>query len=113
MRTSKQAVALIGVVWLSLLLMTAVLATADGTISANGTVNAIKAAERKINITHGPIPELDWPGMTMDFAISKAVSLEKVEVGAAVVFELHKEADGSFVIESLKPMEKPAHSHGH
>ena len=109
MRKSTELSALVAVASSCLLVLAAVSATADGTISGSGTVNEIKAAERKVNITHGPIPELKWPGMTMDFELSEAVSIEKIEVGATVVFELHKRPDGSFVIESLKP----AHSHDH
>ena len=123
-------ITVMGVVSLGLLVGPAVPALADGTVSGSGTVNAIKAAERKINITHGPIAELKWPGMTMDFGVSKAVSLDRLKVGTAVVFELLKEADGSFVIQSLKPviskpgsktdsktgsqtMKMKEHSHGH
>src|SRR5215213_10191194 len=33
---------------------------------ATGTVNSVDAAQRKINLNHGPIPALGWPSMTMD-----------------------------------------------
>ena len=87
---------------LALLLTTSVSAIASGgAVSGTGTVNAIMAAENKINITHGPIPTLGWSGMTMDFRLADAVTLEGIEVGSKVTFRLRKAADGMYEIESL------------
>ncbi|MBW2240805.1 MAG: copper-binding protein [Deltaproteobacteria bacterium] len=66
-----------------------------------GTVNSIAADERKINITHDPIPALGWPEMTMDFQLADAVTLEGIEPGQKVEFRLRKRADGAYVIESF------------
>jgi Cu(I)/Ag(I) efflux system membrane fusion protein len=82
----------------------AVSATAGEPISATGKVNAIMPAERKVNITHDPIPALGWPGMTMDFRLADSVSLEGVEAGSEVVFQLRKAADGAYEIEALSPL---------
>jgi Cu/Ag efflux protein CusF len=71
------------------------------TASGTGTVNAVMAAERKINISHDPIPELEWPEMTMDFRLADAVSLEGIEAGARVTFQLRKGENGVYEIESL------------
>jgi Cu/Ag efflux protein CusF len=73
----------------------------DALASGTGTVNAVMAAERKVNITHGPIPALGWPGMTMDFRLSDTASLEGIETGAKVIFQLRKATDGAYEIESL------------
>jgi len=75
-------------------------------VSATGTLNAIMASERKVNITHGPIPALGWPGMTMDFRLADTASLEGINVGANVAFQLRKGADGVYEIESLKPLQE-------
>jgi Cu/Ag efflux protein CusF len=72
-------------------------------VSGTGKVNAVMAAERKVNITHDPIPALDWPGMTMDFRLSDSASLDGIEAGSKVTFRLHKAADGAYEIESLSP----------
>jgi Cu/Ag efflux protein CusF len=108
MPTLKRAVTPIAIVWLGLLVLAGA-SSADTTFIGTGTVNAVEASDQKINITHAPIPELKWPGMTMDFSLSKNVSVEKIKVGMAVDFELRKEADGSFVIVTLEP----AHTHAH
>lgn len=113
MRTSNILLAPIAAICLGLLVLAAAPAIAEGTFSGSGTVNAIDAPERKVNITHGPIPELKWPGMTMDFMLAKDVSVEDIKVGTAIDFELRKKADGSFVIESLNPAMDHAQPHGH
>jgi Cu/Ag efflux protein CusF len=70
-------------------------------VSGTGTVNAIMADEGKLNISHDPIPALDWPEMTMDFRLAETVELDGVEVGSEVTFQLRKAADGSYEIEAL------------
>ena len=70
-------------------------------VSGTGQVNAIMATERKVNITHDPIPALEWPGMTMDFRLADTVTLEGIDVGDTITFRLRKGADGAYEIESL------------
>ncbi len=76
-------------------------AAEDQVVTGTGEINAIMAEDRKVNITHDPIPALGWPGMTMDFQLAESAELEGIEVGAKVTFQLRKGADGSFRIESL------------
>jgi Cu(I)/Ag(I) efflux system protein CusF len=52
-----------------------------------GTVNAIDKAAGKITINHGPIPEVDWPAMTMAFT-ARPELLDSVEVGDEVAFDV-------------------------
>jgi Cu(I)/Ag(I) efflux system protein CusF len=75
-------------------------------VSATGKLNAIMASDRKVNITHGPIPALGWPGMTMDFRLADTASLEGIEAGAKIAFKLRKASDGAYEIESLNPLEE-------
>lgn len=70
-------------------------------VTGEGTINKIMAAERKVNVTHAPIPALEWPAMTMDFSLADSVSLDGIEAGDKVTFQLRKAASGSYVIESL------------
>jgi len=86
--------------------MLATPAVAGERISATGKVNAVMASERKVNITHGPIPALGWPGMTMDFRLADTASLKGIEAGSSVEFQLRKGADGVYEIESLKPLQE-------
>ncbi|HMA51942.1 MAG TPA: copper-binding protein [Magnetospirillaceae bacterium] len=72
-------------------------------IHASGTVNSIDEAGRKVNLSHGPIPQVGWPAMTMDFTVAPSVDLKAIAPGAHVDFTLEKGADGLFQVESLTP----------
>src|SRR3546814_7871614 len=52
-----------------------------------GTVTAIDKAAGTITLDHGPIPEANWPAMTMAFTAKQAL-LETVKVGDKVAFDL-------------------------
>lgn len=73
--------------------------------SGQGTVNAVDAAARKVNMTHGPIAALKWQGMTMDFTVAPSVDLVALKPGAKVGFTLSRGANGMYVIDSMKPAE--------
>ncbi|WP_298351955.1 copper-binding protein [Rhodoblastus sp.] len=68
-----------------------------------GTVNAIDESRRLLNITHGPIAALDWPGMTMNFGVAPSVDLKALKAGAKISFTLTRGADGMYVIDAVKP----------
>lgn len=57
------------------------------TATGQGTVTAIDAEAGTITIDHGPIPEANWPAMTMGFKADEAARA-KVEVGDKVEFDL-------------------------
>ena len=67
----------------------------------SGEVKAVDPAKRTVTIAHGPIASLQWPGMTMPFAVAKDVDLAAAEPGAKVDFTVEKQADGSFAIVKL------------
>ena len=70
---------------------------------ATGTVNAVDAGQRKINLTHAPIPSIGWPAMTMDFAVAPSVDLSRVRPGARVNVSIQKGKDGMYQIQSVQP----------
>lgn len=70
--------------------------------TGEGTVNSIDAASKKLNMTHGPVAALKWPGMTMDFNVAPGVDLSALKSGEKVVFTLSRGA-GGYVIDSIKP----------
>lgn len=53
---------------------------------ATGTVTAIDTATGKITLDHSPVPELQWPAMTMGFG-AKPEQLKGVAVGDKVSFQ--------------------------
>ena len=74
--------------------------------SALGTVNSVDAAQRKINLSHEPIPAIKWPAMKMDFTVAPSVDLSQVKPGAKVQFTLTPGAGGTYTVESLRPVAK-------
>lgn len=51
-------------------------------------------------IAHDPVPSLDWPAMTMTFAVQGRL-LDEVEVGDDVEFEFIQSGDG-YVITAIR-----------
>ncbi|MDY1036313.1 copper-binding protein [Lelliottia sp. CFBP8978] len=60
-------------------------------------------APPKIILQHQAIPELQWPAMTMPFALSSAVDTTAIKPGDSVTFTLERAGDG-FHIVSLTPL---------
>ncbi|MBI4205820.1 MAG: copper-binding protein [Betaproteobacteria bacterium] len=69
-----------------------------------GTVNRVDANAGKINLTHGPIPSLKWPGMTMDFAVKDKQGLAKLKAGQKVEFKVAEQSKGQYAITEIAPV---------
>jgi Cu/Ag efflux protein CusF len=74
-----------------------------GHAQATGTVNSVDAAAHKLNVSHGPIPAIGWPAMTMDFAVAPSVDLRAVKPGTRISFTIEQGDDGMYVIQSITP----------
>lgn len=60
--------------------------------------------ETVLNITHAPVPDWDWPAMTMDFALHDDVDMSAFSQGQPIRFEVENMADGGYqvlVVETL------------
>jgi Cu(I)/Ag(I) efflux system membrane fusion protein len=68
---------------------------------AQGTLETIND-DGTVSITHGPIPSLKWPGMTMDFALANSSLVAGIKPGSAVSFELVERSPGEYVITKLQ-----------
>jgi Cu(I)/Ag(I) efflux system membrane fusion protein len=62
------------------------------TYHAEGKVESVDAAS--ITVSHGPVPELKWPGMTMGFGKAEPKAFADVKVGDTVRFEFKKQGRG-------------------
>lgn len=65
----------------------------------SGRVEAIDKDE--ITISHGAIPSLQWPAMTMSFKIPKNGLPQAIKVGESVDFEIRADSDGEYEIVSI------------
>jgi Cu/Ag efflux protein CusF len=70
---------------------------------ATGTVNSVDAAAHKLNVSHGPIPTIGWPAMTMDFVVAPSVDLRGIQPGNRINFTIEQGDDGMYVIQSITP----------
>lgn len=68
-----------------------------------GEVTRINKDTGKISIRHGPLPQFDMPAMNMVYAVKDPAFLDKVKVGAKVVFTADK-IDGTFTVLSIDPV---------
>lgn len=69
--------------------------------TGTGTVTAIDQPAKRITIAHDPIPSLNWPSMTMAFAIDASL-LDNVQTGDKVAFDLVEGDDGQYVIQDIR-----------
>jgi Cu(I)/Ag(I) efflux system periplasmic protein CusF len=56
-----------------------------------------------VNLSHGPIPAINWPAMTMDFSVAPEVDLSSVKAGQSVAFTLAEAGGGKYTVTSIKP----------
>lgn len=69
---------------------------------SDGEVRKIDKEQGKITLKHGPIKNLDMPGMTMVFAVKDKAMLDKVKPGDKVKFKAVSEG-GKYTVMELKP----------
>lgn len=68
---------------------------------AIGTVTSVDPAAKTVTLAHGPIKSLNWPAMTMGFAVKDKALFDKLSVGKKVDVEIVQQ-DGKYVITSVK-----------
>jgi Cu(I)/Ag(I) efflux system membrane fusion protein len=73
-------------------------ATDGGLVYGNGIVKAVDPASGRIRISHGPIEDLGWSAMTMEFDVMPGTGLENTRVGQNVRFSLYPTDVGDYVI---------------
>ena len=69
-----------------------------------GVIKALMPGEGTINIEHEAVPALDWPPMQMDFRLQEGISLEGLQVGDEISFDLAEHSDG-FHIGAIRKLE--------
>ena len=69
---------------------------------ADGEIRKVDKDNKKITIKHGPLTDLDMPGMTMVFGVKEDALLDKVKTGEKVRFQAEK-IDGKFVVTAIEP----------
>lgn len=68
----------------------------------DGEVRKIDKENGKITLKHGPIKNLDMPGMTMVFQVKDMAQLDTVKVGDKVRFRAETE-NGKYLATDIQP----------
>ncbi|HDY7773860.1 TPA: efflux RND transporter periplasmic adaptor subunit [Vibrio vulnificus] len=69
---------------------------------AKGEITDLMADHGMLTISHQPVPEWNWPGMTMNFNAAQGVDLSALQKGQAIEFEMQKTDDGQYQIIAIK-----------
>jgi Cu(I)/Ag(I) efflux system protein CusF len=64
-------------------------------------VRKVDVDAKKITLKHGPIKNLDMPGMTMVFQVKDAAMLDKVKAGDKVRFSAEQQ-QGTLVVTAIE-----------
>ena len=75
---------------------------AQPSATVDGEVRKIDKDAGKITLKHGPIPNLDMPGMTMVFRVKDPAMLDAVKTGDKVRFTADKVA-GALTVTQIAP----------
>ena len=71
---------------------------APPTYEADGTFDAYDAASGMVTLTHGDVPALQWPAMTMDFGVTSSGLVADLAPGTPIRFEFEQREPGEFVV---------------
>src|SRR3546814_14053093 len=77
--------------------------SSDLGVVTTGTIRLVDTATRVVNLSHGPIPAIGWPAMTMDFNVAPEVNLSSVQPGQAVRVTLVPAAGGAYTVSAIEP----------
>jgi Cu(I)/Ag(I) efflux system protein CusF len=75
---------------------------AGASVMTEGVVRKIDTPNGKITLKHGPIVNLDMPGMTMVFRVKSVDQLKNIKVGDAVKFHV-EQVNGAMIITIIQP----------
>jgi len=71
------------------------------TYATTGVVRMVDRAKNSVTLAHEPVKSLNWPAMTMSYAIEDKALFNKLIPGKRVAFEFVKEGN-KYVITSVR-----------
>lgn len=72
---------------------------------ASGVVEGLDRQSRRIRINHGPIEQLGWAAMTMEFDVLPGSDLQDVQIGQSIQFKVTQSEVGDYVIQLIQKSE--------
>ena len=73
------------------------------TVWVDGVIQSVMPQHRMAKIRHAPVPEWNWPAMTMKFTFSDAVDLTTLAPEQSIRFQLQRNADKTYRVIDVKP----------
>ena len=70
-------------------------------VFGSGIVKAVDPGEHRIRVSHGPIEDLGWSAMTMEFDVARDIDLGSIEVGQYIHFSLAPSEVGDYGINFI------------
>jgi Cu(I)/Ag(I) efflux system periplasmic protein CusF len=70
---------------------------------ADGEIRKIDKDNKKLTLKHGPIKNLDMPGMTMVFQIKDPAMLDNLKIGDKIKFRA-EQTGGAMVVTEIQPV---------
>ena len=70
---------------------------------ADAEVRKVDIDAKKVTLKHGPIKNLDMPGMTMVFQVKDATLLDKLKTGDKIRFSAEQQ-QGAYVVTGIEPV---------
>lgn len=77
--------------------------TAADAVWTRGTIEEVMA-DGMLSISHEPIPEWQWPQMTMSFEVAPGVDISGLEEGSEIEFEVIRPEAGGQIVTALRPV---------
>ena len=71
---------------------------------AEAEVRKVDKDSKKVTLKHGPIKNLDMPGMTMVFQVRDSALLDKLVAGEKIMFSA-EQLQGAFVVTGVEKMQ--------
>jgi len=75
--------------------------TSSRVVFGSGIVEAIDSDAGRVRISHGPIEDLGWAAMTMEFDLLPGAALGSIRTGQNIRFELHPSEVGDYEIKII------------
>jgi Cu(I)/Ag(I) efflux system membrane fusion protein len=70
-------------------------------VAAMAVVRGVYAEDHVLKLEHDPVPELEWPSMTMNFDVDPVVQLDDLVEGAEIHFTMREADGGGWVIDEV------------
>lgn len=84
----------------------------ESMVEVAATITDLMPDSGMLTLEHDPIPQWQWPAMTMDFDAADGLALEHFEIGQRVTAVIEDKGDQSYRVTAIEGLDKPIESTG-